>query len=66
MANSYIPQVKTPGDKDWVGNGMRFPTYASADDYVHALSWRWTAVIDTNVGESDDPVNCDEKGTLLK
>jgi hypothetical protein len=41
----------------WYGNALRFATRAEAEAQVAALMMRWTAVRDTRVVESDDPVN---------
>tara|TARA_Y100000310_G_C20622966_1_gene784328 strand:+ start:316 stop:522 length:207 start_codon:yes stop_codon:yes gene_type:complete len=51
---SFIAQVKTPGDTDWVGNGLRFGTKGQAESYIKDLAWRWTAVQETRVAPSDD------------
>lgn len=59
IVKSFVGQVKTPGDKDWVGNGLRFATRQEAQDYVTELSWRWTAVQETNVAETTDPVTAE-------
>lgn len=55
-AVSYVGQVKTPGDKEWVGNALRFATHAEAEAYVKDLAWRWTQVRETNVAPTQDPV----------
>jgi hypothetical protein len=54
---SYKPEVKTPGS-GWSGNATRFATQEEAEGYVFDLMMRWTAVEDTRVVESDDPVRC--------
>ncbi len=57
MTTSYAAQVKTPGDKDWVGNAMRFATRGEAESYVWDLMKRWISVEETNVAGTEDPVN---------
>lgn len=47
----------TPGDREPVGDGLRFATHAEAEAYVKDLMWRWTAVLSTHVVETPDPVN---------
>ena len=54
---SYKPEVRTAGEKTFCGNSLRFATKEEAEIYVHDLMMRWTAVADTRVVESDDPVN---------
>ena len=55
--NSYKPEVRCYGEKDFAGNALRFATKEEAELYVHDLMMRWTSVDDTRVIESDDPVN---------
>lgn len=54
---SFKIGVKTPGDTDWVYNGLRFPTREAAEEYGANLAFRWTAVIAWEVHESDEPPN---------
>jgi hypothetical protein len=54
---SYKAEVIADGTGNWVGNGLRFTTHVEAAAYVGDLMWRWTAVRETRVVESDDPVN---------
>lgn len=56
---SFVGQVKTPGDKDWVGNQLRFATYVEAAEYVANLAGRWTQVERVNVAGTSDPVNAE-------
>jgi hypothetical protein len=56
---SYKAMVKTPGDKDWVCNALRFATYEEAEAYGIDLARRWTLVIARETQESDDPVTED-------
>lgn len=58
---SYKPEVKTAGGSAWAGNALRFATEDEAQAYVLDLAMRWTAVCDTRVIESDDPVNYEIK-----
>jgi len=55
---SYKAEVNTAGDPAGVftGNGLRFATRQEALDYVADLAMRWTAVRETRVVESEDPV----------
>jgi|ETNvirnome_2_300_1030623.scaffolds.fasta_scaffold39570_4 hypothetical protein len=50
---SYAAEVKTPGDQDWVGNGLSFATESQAQQYVDDLAGRWFAVQETRVVEVD-------------
>ena len=54
---SWAPEVVADSSGKWVGNALRFATKAEAEGNVADLAWRWTAVIDTRVVETDDPVN---------
>jgi hypothetical protein len=53
---SYAAFIKTDGDRDWVGNGLRFATEKEALDYVDDLACRWTAVRHSSVEKSKDRV----------
>ena len=53
---SWKAEVIADSSGEWVGNGLRFATPKQARDYVWNLSLRWTAVRDTRVVGSDDPV----------
>ena len=57
MTKSYAPQVIADSTGNWCGNGLRFATKQEALDNVRNLEMRWTAVRDTRVVKSDDPVN---------
>ncbi len=63
---SWKVGVKTAGDKDWVYNGLSFGTKQEAEDYAEDLFMRWTAVNETNVTESAEPVNYSFIGFELK
>jgi hypothetical protein len=53
---SYKAEVIADNSGEWVGNGLRFESHAQALAYVRELACRWTAVRETRVVESDDPV----------
>jgi hypothetical protein len=53
---SYAAEVTVYGSAKWCGNQLRFATAAEAEIYVQDLMMRWTAVQDTRVVPSDDPV----------
>jgi len=53
---SFKAMVKTPGDRDWVCNVLRFATFEEAETYGKDLANRWTLVIARETHESDDPV----------
>jgi hypothetical protein len=54
---SYKPEVVADCSGKWCGNACRFATEAEALAYVTDLAMRWTAVSETRVVESPDPVN---------
>lgn len=54
---SWRPEVIADGSGQWAWNQLRFATREEAEDYVHRLFLRWSAVRDTRVTESSDPVN---------
>ena len=60
---SFKPEVNTAGDPEGVftGNALRFATEQEAERWVLDLAMRWTAVADTRVVESDDPINYEIK-----
>jgi hypothetical protein len=53
---SFKPEVIADRTGKWVGNGLAFATSAEAEGYVSHLFSRWTAVRETRVIESPDPV----------
>lgn len=62
---SYAAEVIADASGKWCGNALRFATQAEATAYVRDLEWRWTAVRETRVVESSEPVNyafSDENG----
>lgn len=54
---SYKPEVIADSSGKWVSNGIAFATEREAKIYVDDLAMRWTAVRDTRVVTSDEPVN---------
>jgi hypothetical protein len=54
---SYAPQVIIDASGKWCGNALRFATRREAEEQVLELSWRWTAVRETRVIKTKDPVN---------
>ena len=54
---SYAPEMQTDNTGQWYGNAVRFATEAEAQAWVLDRMMRWTAVRDTRVVESEDPVN---------
>jgi hypothetical protein len=54
---SFKPEVQTDNTGKWYDNALRFATREEAEAQVHDLSYRWLAVRETRVVESDDPVN---------
>jgi hypothetical protein len=55
--NSWAPEVIADSSGKWCGNALRFAKREDAEEWVHALSLRWTLVIDTRVVPSDDEPN---------
>ena len=53
---SFKPEVIADGSGKFCGSSVRFATKHEAEIYVTDLMGRWTAVRDTRVVESDDPV----------
>ena len=54
---SYKPEVQTDSTGKWYGNALRFATREEAEKNVTELAYRWLAVRETRVVESEDPVN---------
>lgn len=52
---NYRPMVFV--ENKWVGNALVFATREEAEANVKALEWRWMAVKDTRVDETDEPAN---------
>lgn len=53
---SFKPEVIADGSGKFCGNALRFATREEAEAYAADLMWRWTAVRETRVIKSDDPV----------
>jgi hypothetical protein len=54
---SWKAEVIADSTGKWIPNGCAFATPKEARDYVWNLSLHWTAVKDTRVVASDEPVN---------
>jgi hypothetical protein len=54
---SWAPEVTTDSTGKFYGNALRFAMKDEAEANVKDLSFRWFAVRDTRVVETDDPVN---------
>lgn len=54
---SFKAEVIADGSGEFVGNGLRFASREEAEAYARDLSWRWLAVRDWRVIESDDAVS---------
>jgi hypothetical protein len=54
---SYKPEVVADHSGKFYDNGLAFGTKEEAEAYVSDLMSRWTAVRETRVVESQDPVN---------
>jgi hypothetical protein len=54
---SWVPEVIADNSGKWSRNGLRFATKAEAEANAQNLLWRWLAVRETRVVETDDPVN---------
>jgi hypothetical protein len=54
---SYKGEVIADSSGKWSSNALCFATEGEAKLYIADLMMRWTAVRETRVVESDDPVN---------
>ena len=54
---SWMAEVIADSGGKWCGNALRFATQAEAEAYAGDLAWRWTAVRQSRVIESAEPVN---------
>jgi hypothetical protein len=54
---SWKPEVIVDSSGKWYGNALRFATKEEAEGNAAALAWKWLAVREWRVVESDDPVN---------
>lgn len=59
---SFKGEVIADSSGKWSGNGMSFATREEAQTYVEDLAMRWTAVRETRVVESDEPVSYEIRG----
>jgi hypothetical protein len=55
--SSWAPEVSVDASGKWSGNAVRFATKDEAEAWAFDRMMRWTAVRDTRVVESQDPVN---------
>jgi len=56
MPTSWKSDIIADASGEWTSNALRFATEAEARGYVEDLYNRWSAVRETRVVESDDPV----------
>jgi hypothetical protein len=54
---SYKAEVIADNSNKWCPNGLAFATHEEARKYGDNLMWRWMAVREVRVVESDQPVN---------
>lgn len=54
---SFKMEVKTSEHGNFTGNAVRLATREQAEAYAKDLMWRWLAVREWRVIESEDPVN---------
>lgn len=53
---SYKAEVIADSSGQWAANQLRFESKAQAENYARDLSYRWTAVREWRVVESEDEV----------
>lgn len=63
---SWKPEVIADNSGKWSANGLAFATKEEAEISVANLAMRWTAVRETRVVESDQPVNFSFLNNQLK
>jgi hypothetical protein len=63
---SWKTEVIADNSGKWCGNGLRFATEKAATEYVNDLALRWTAVRETRVVQSDEPVTEFEGGMKVR
>jgi hypothetical protein len=61
---SWKAEVIADGSGNWCSNALRFSTKLEAEQYARDLSYRWTAVRDWRVVESEDAVNEPNRATV--
>ena len=54
---SFKPEVIADSSGKWTGNALAFATREEAEANVRDLMYRWMAVREVRVVESDEPVN---------
>jgi hypothetical protein len=54
---SFKGEVQVYGEREYVGNALRFETESEAEMYVVDLAWRWTLVENWRVVPSEDKPN---------
>jgi hypothetical protein len=55
--SSFKVGVKTARDRDWVFNSVRFASREDAQAFGEGLAWRWLAVDQWEVQESEEAPN---------
>jgi len=50
-------EVIADNSGQWCGNGLVFATKEAAEEYARDLMWRWTAVREWRVVETDEAPN---------
>lgn len=54
---SFAGEVIADNSGKFYGNQMRFATKQEAENYIANLMFKWTAVRETRVVKTNDPVN---------
>jgi hypothetical protein len=54
---SFAGEVIADSSGKFYGNQMRFATKQEAENYIANLMFKWTAVRETRVVKTNDPVN---------
>jgi len=54
---SFAGEVIADSSGKFYGNQMRFATKREAENYIANLMFKWTAVRETRVVKTNDPVN---------
>ena len=54
VSRSWKVGVKTPGDREWIYNGLRFASRPAAETYGRNLASRWSAIKAWEVQPSAD------------
>jgi hypothetical protein len=61
MTTTYKVEVIADNSGKWCGNGMTFDTYSTAREYAIDLAWRWTAVREWRVVDSEGKVTTNDE-----